>query len=104
MGGLGILLLPGVGAALLSDNSGPAVFIMLWLSGWSVGTAFLLLQAWSNWVAAFTGPGSRIGNIFSAIFMTIFAVPFTGGLFFGLFIIGTSMSPLAAAPLVLGGI
>jgi uncharacterized membrane protein YgcG len=104
MGGLGILLVTGVGGALLSDNSGPAVFIMVWLAGWSAGTAFLLHQAWSNWVAVFTGPGSRIGNIFSAIFMTIFAVPFTGGLFFGLFIFGSSMSPFAAAPLVLGGI
>jgi len=104
MGGLGILLLTGIAAAFLSDNSGPAIFIMVWLAGWSAGTAFLLHQTWTNWVAVFTGPGSRIGNIVSALFMTIFAVPFTGGLLFGLFVFGQSMSLWAAAPLVLGGV
>jgi uncharacterized membrane protein len=76
---------------------------MVWLAGWSAGTAFLLHQAWSNWVSVFTGPGSRIGNIFSALFMTVFAVPFTGGLLMGLYFFSQSMSMLAAVPLILGG-
>ncbi len=77
---------------------------MVWLAGWSAGTAFLLHQTWTNWVSVFVGPGSRIANIFSALFMTLFAVPFTGGLIFGLFIFSQSMSPWASAPLVVGGI
>lgn len=102
-GGMAILLLTGGASALLSDNAAPAAFMMLWLAGWSAGTAFLLHWAWQNWVSVIYGPGSRILNFFSALVSTLFAIPFTGGLIFGLFIFGTSMSMLANAALVAGG-
>jgi len=104
MGGLGILLLTGVAAALLSEDAGPSAFIMLWLAGWSAGTAFLLHQTWDNWVSVFTGPGSRFANLFGALVTTLFAVPFAAGLVFGLYIFSQSMSDWASAALIAGGI
>ncbi|HEY0107870.1 MAG TPA: DUF2207 domain-containing protein, partial [Rhizomicrobium sp.] len=102
--GVVILALTGVAAALLSDDAGPASFILIWLSGWSAGTAFLLHQAYNNWVDALFGPGSRILNVFGAIVSSLFALPFLGGLFFGFYLFGQSMSVLASGALVLGGV
>ncbi|HEY0302826.1 MAG TPA: DUF2207 domain-containing protein, partial [Rhizomicrobium sp.] len=42
VGGILILILTGAAAALLSDDAGSAAFILVWLAGWSAGTAFLL--------------------------------------------------------------
>jgi hypothetical protein len=103
-GGLAILTITGVAATLLSDNPGAAGFILLWLSGWSIGTAFLLHRAWDAWQSVIAGPGSRILNIFSALFMSLFALPFTGGLFLALFALGGMISWLAGAALIAGGI
>ncbi|MEI9887314.1 MAG: DUF2207 domain-containing protein [Rhizomicrobium sp.] len=104
LGGMAILGLTGVAAALLSDDAAPAAFMMVWLAGWSAGTAFLLHQAYENWVSVFTGPGSRVMNFFSAVFMTLFAVPFTGGLLFGIYLFGTAMTTGATVALIAGGI
>jgi hypothetical protein len=104
LGGLAILGLTGVAAALLSDDSGVASFLMIWLAGWSVGTSFLLHQAYLNWVTVFTGPGSRLGNIVSAVVMTLFAIPFTGGLGFGVLAFSLSMSTWPSVALIIGGV
>jgi len=102
-GGIVILALTGLAAAMLSENAGAAGGILVWLSVWSVGTSFLLHQAFSNWVDAFNGP-SRISSFFSALVMTAFAIPFTGGLVFGLFLFGSSISTWAGAALAAGGV
>ncbi len=103
-GGLGILILTGIAAALLSDQAAPAAFLMIWLSGWSAGTAFLWHQTYMNWLSVFAGPGSRVANFFGALVTTIFAVPFTLGLLFGLYGFSASMSPWSSAALVAGGV
>ncbi len=103
-GGMGILALTGIVSALLSDDAAPASFMMIWLSGWSAGTAFLLHQAYNNWVDAISGPGSRIVNIFGALVTSAFAVPFVAGLFFGFYMFGTAMSAIASGALVIGGV
>jgi uncharacterized membrane protein YgcG len=103
MGGLGILILTGIASALLSDQSGPAAFMLVWLSGWSAGTAFLLHQAYNNWVSVVVGPGSRIMNFFSALFTSVFAVPFVGGLVFVLYMFGSVMPLWASAALIASG-
>ena len=103
LGGLAILGLTGVAAAMLSDDAGTAAILMVFLGGWSAGTAFLLHQAYDNWVSVFRGPGSRILNFFSALIVSVFAVPFTGGLIFGLFMFGLAMTYWASAALTVGG-
>jgi uncharacterized membrane protein YgcG len=102
-GGLAILGLTGVAAALLSEDAGIAGAILLWLSLWSIGTSFLLHQAYNNWVDAFRGP-SPISSFFSALVTTVFALPFTAGLLFGIFILGNALPLAASLPLAAGGV
>ena len=104
IGGLAILAVTAVATALLCDNAPVAAFMLLWLSGWSIGTAALLHRAYDEWMSVIAGPGSRILNFISAIFATVFALPFTAGLFVGLFMLAQSIAWLAALALFAGGI
>jgi len=90
--------------ALLCDNPATAGFMLLWLSGWSTGTAVLLHRTYDGWVSAIAGPGSRILNVFGALFLTVFALPFTAGLIFGIFLLGWQVGFLAALSLSAGGV
>jgi hypothetical protein len=103
IGGLGILALTGIAAALLSDDPAPAAFLLAWLTAWSAGTSFLLHRAADAWHDVFTGPGSRILNTISAIFSTAFAVPFLFGLVLALYRFGSLMTWLPSAALIAGG-
>jgi uncharacterized membrane protein len=49
------------------------------------------------------GPGSRILNFFGALFMSVFALPFAGGLIFVLFMLGGLVSWPTSLALVAGG-
>jgi uncharacterized membrane protein YgcG len=104
LGGLAILLLTSLGASIMSRNPGGAIGMTFWLSGWSVAVAFLLHQAYDSWATVFAGPGSRISNFFSALVVTVLAVPFTGGLIFGLFIFNQAVSTPTAIALIAGGV
>jgi hypothetical protein len=104
IGGLVILAITGIAVALLSDDPGAAGFMLFWLSGWSAGTSFLVHRVYDNWRDALHGPGSRILNIFSALFTTAFATPFVGALVFVLFFFGAQISWIASLALVAGGI
>jgi hypothetical protein len=102
-GGLAILALTALATALLCDNPGAAIFILIWLTGWSIGTTFLLHRTYDAWLGVFAGPGSRILNTINAIFTTLFALPFTGGLVLGLGVLAASIAVVASAALVIGG-
>jgi uncharacterized membrane protein YgcG len=102
-GGMAILAVTALATAFLCDNPESAVFILAWLTGWSVGTAFLLHRCYDAWLSAFEGPGSRILNTISAIFSSVFALPFVGGLIFGLTVLSASIALLASLVLVGGG-
>ncbi len=103
-GGLAILGLSGVASALLCDDPVLAAFMLVWLSGWSVGTAFLLHRAADAWVNAISGPGSRILNTFGALFTSAFALPFAGAWIFAVVTLGKAIPMGAALALGLGGI
>lgn len=68
------------------------VFMLVWLSGWSVGVVVLLLGAWSAWRNAFNG-----GSFVAAIAITAFALPFVAGEGFGIWALihFTSLSMVA---------
>jgi uncharacterized membrane protein YgcG len=104
VGGLAILGVTAVATALLCDNAPVAAFMLVWLSGWSVGTSLLLHRAYDEWMSVVAGPGSRIANFISAIFATAFAVPFTGGLVVGMFFLAQSIALLATLALFAGGV
>ena len=103
-GGLAILGVTAIATALLCDDTATAVFMLLWLSGWSIGTAFLLHRVYDGWMSVIAGPGSRILNAFGALFITVFAVPFTGGLLFGIFVLAQAVAPVATFSIVAAGI
>jgi uncharacterized membrane protein YgcG len=102
-GGLAILALTGIAAAMLSEDSGLAAAILLWLSLWSIGTSFIVHQAYNNWVDVARGP-SPISSFFSALVTTVFALPFSAGLIFGIFILGNALPLAASLPLAAGGV
>lgn len=104
IGGIVILVLTGAGTTLASDDPAQAGFMFLWLSIWSVGTAFIVHRALTAWHDMLYGPGSRIGNFFSAIFTTVFSLPFAGGLIFMLIMFAGVISIPAALALIAGGI
>ncbi|HEX4296083.1 MAG TPA: DUF2207 domain-containing protein [Rhizomicrobium sp.] len=104
IGGLAILGVTAVATALLCDNPGGAAGVLVWLTGWTVGTTFLLHRAFDAWADVFSGPGSRILNAFSALFATAFAIPFAGGLVFGAFLLTQAIAPLATLVLIAGGV
>ncbi|MEJ0028203.1 MAG: DUF2207 domain-containing protein [Rhizomicrobium sp.] len=103
-GGLAILGLTGLASALLAEEPGTAIPLMLFVSVWSVAAAFLLHQAWQGWVSVFAGPGSRVANFAGAVVTSIFAIPFAGGLVFAFYMFGLSVSSASLAALVAGGV
>ncbi len=61
-----------------------ALFMSVWLSGWSVGVAFLLHMVTGLWANAFSRGFKEPLVAGSAVFMSLFAAPFIGGEIFGL--------------------
>jgi uncharacterized membrane protein YgcG len=103
-GGIAILAVTAIASALLCDDPAPAGFMLLWLTGWSVGTTFLLHRAWQAWTMAFAGPGSRILNTFSALFTSAFALPFAVAWIIGIAALARSIPPAAVLALSVAGI
>ena len=72
-------------ASMLSqpDSINPvALFMLVWLTGWTFGVFLLLRQVYRLW--------SRINgarSVFSAVFSTLFALPFIAGELFGLYML-----------------
>jgi hypothetical protein len=69
-----------VAATILSANnrSPETLFMGLWLTGWTVGIAFLGLRVARAWAAVRRGLGSNLLNIAAAIGLTLFSIPFFG--------------------------
>ncbi|SRR5665213_1285474 len=104
IGGAAILALTAVASALLGPNAGASGFMLVWMSDWSIGTAFLLHRAYDACVTVFVGPGSRFLNFFGALFASAFALPFLGGLIFVLVVFGRTISLPSSAALIAGGV
>ena len=104
LGGLAILILSGAGAAFLTDDPEPSAFILIWLAVWTAGTSHLLLQVFDKWRDVFKGVGSRIINVFGAVFLTLFATPFAAGLVFGVFFLGLSFPKATLIAVLVQGV
>ncbi|MGI9414752.1 MAG: DUF2207 domain-containing protein [Hyphomicrobiales bacterium] len=89
--GLGITALVILGIVMFSEEPIGALFMSIWLSVWSYGVSFLLMRVWTAWRAALGGAGILMFG--SAIFITLFALPFIGGLVMGIgfFVATTSL-------------
>jgi uncharacterized membrane protein YgcG len=102
-GGLAMLVATAIATGILCDNAATAIFILVWLSGWSIGTAVLIHRAWSSWTDVFSGPGSRALNTLGALFATAFAAPFAAGWLLGFFVLAKAIPAPAAITLSIGG-
>ncbi len=88
--GMVLSVLAVIAAALggPSEQVGPLVFILIWLSGWTFGVFALLrgvVQAWSAALRPGLSPLSKIGTWGAALFITAFSLPFVGGEAMGLY-------------------
>lgn len=53
-----------------------SLFLLIWLSGWSLGVIFLLKQAWSTWRVTLKKSSQRISGVLKSLSLSIFAAPF----------------------------
>lgn len=103
----GVYLIPGLIASVVAlvvatfQTSRPdalALFMLVWLTGWTFGVYALVLQAASIWRQFLSGKWLMV---VPALFMTAFSIPFVGGEFFGLYILFTQGTPVMAVLLLL---
>jgi uncharacterized membrane protein len=104
IGGLAILAVSAAASALLSEQPEATTFMLFWISGWSVGTAFLVHRAHQLWAAFLRGPGSRIVSFGGAFAASLFALPFVVGLFAVLGILGSSLPLFVTFALIVQGV
>ena len=90
--GMALTILFVVIQVLSGRDSVGALFMTVWLSGWTVGCAFLGLTVYAAWASRNIGP---------AVFLTLFATPFFFGELMGLKMFSEAASPYAAATLIL---
>ncbi len=102
MPGFVISLLTLVAVIFNARDMGGAVFMLIWLSGWTVGCFALVVGAIGAWSAALSGRSAGgLLNKTGAVGMTLFALPFVGFEFFGLWAFTGMTSPMATAALLI---
>lgn len=82
--GLTVLTLLAVVATAPLEMMPVALFMTVWLSGWSVGVTVLTLRVAAAWKTAWHSKGWGKTSYFGALFITAFAIPFFLGELFGL--------------------
>ncbi len=70
------------------------VFSLVWTTFWSIGVAILLFTVFKAWRGVVAKGKVRVGGILSALFITMFSIPFVAGEIFGLFLLAEEGSPL----------
>lgn len=86
----------GTAIAQGGEQGAASLFIILWLTFWTFGVVMLLKQV----VAAWRSVRGKPLNTFGAVFITLFAIPFVIGEFFGLGLLLMLGSWLSVATLV----
>lgn len=76
-----------------------AFFMLVWLTGWSVGVIVLALNVINLWKVALKGGAHGVAKGGGALFMTLFALPFFGGELLGIGMLAHSTSILVAVVL-----
>jgi hypothetical protein len=71
-----------------------ALFMMVWLTGWSFGVAALSYQVFNLWKAVIRGGGRTAAKSGGALFLTLFALPFLAGWIFGIFALAHATSTI----------
>jgi uncharacterized membrane protein YgcG len=81
-----------------SGRKAGAIFMSVWLTGWTFGVVMLLTAVVNAWRAV--GSGWRILQAIPALFITAFSIPFVGGELFGIFMMSQMLTPLTMVVIV----
>jgi uncharacterized membrane protein YgcG len=98
--GLALSLALLTGMLLQGKYAGPAVFLLVWLTIWTVGVLVLLAHALAAWTALVSDPSGRLARLASAVLTSLFALPFVAGEVFGLWALASTTSPSFATAVV----
>jgi uncharacterized membrane protein YgcG len=80
-----------------SQQKPVALFMLVWLSGWSFGVIALMIQVFNLWKGALQGGFEGALKCGGAIFLSLFALPFLAGEAFGIFTLGNATSFVTVA-------
>jgi len=80
-----------------SQQKPVALFMLVWLSGWSVGVIVLMMQVFNLWKGALKGGLEGALKCGGAILLSLFALPFLAGEIFGIFTLGNATSFVTVA-------
>ena len=102
----GIALTIASALAVIFSSGGPApsgqlalaIFMTVWLSGWSVGVAALLHAVVRAWKSA---RASKVVGGASAVGITLFSIPFVIGEIFGICMLAWALSPVGMLMILL---
>ena len=75
-------------------GSGEQIFILIWISFWSIGVAALLFSVFKAWKGVINKGRGKITALGSAIFITLFSIPFIIGELVGFYFLSEISSPL----------
>lgn len=78
-----------------------ALFMLVWLTGWSFGVFVLLRITGGLWLSVFAG---ELKSIIGALFMTAFSIPFAGGELVGLYALSQASIIVAVALFIMIGV
>ncbi len=100
---LGLMLLTFLGVIAFSegDQIPVALFMCVWLSGWTLGVAALSVTVAAAWKKAWHSHGWGKVSYGGALFISAFALPFFAGEIFGLGMFAKATSAVAALVLIL---
>ncbi len=88
--GVALTALTVVALAILSGGAGTAIFMSIWLTGWTAGVAALMVMVFRAWRGVHSGAGAVVG----AVVITLFSLPFLGGEAMGTFWLWYSVGTL----------
>ena len=75
-------------------GSGEQVFILIWISFWSMGVAALLFSVFSAWKGVINKGRGKLTALGGTIFLTLFSIPFVIGELVGFYFLSEVSSPL----------
>ena len=96
-----ITVVAAVLTAGVSDETFVALFMCVWLSGWTAGCAALLTMVIGAWRGVFATGGRNAG---SAVGLTLFSIPFLAGECFGIVMLTMTSSATAVVAIVALGV
>ena len=75
-------------------GSAEQTFILFWISIWSIGVSALLLSVFKAWKGVLSKGRGKVTAFGSALFITLFSIPFIGGEILGAYFLSEVSSPL----------